>query len=51
MPGFAEYIGEKLNVNVEIFAPIHSLSYSGVEEIKDPGQYTIALGLAYRGLF
>lgn len=51
MPGFAEYIGEKLNVNVEIFAPIQSLSYSGVEEIKDPGQYTIALGLAYRGLF
>ena len=50
LPGFTNYIAEKLNVEVDVFAPIESLPYDGPEEIQNPAQYTIALGLAFRGL-
>ena len=48
MNGLKDYIAENLNVDVELFNP-----FKGTEcsiEIESPAQYTVAVGMAIRGL-
>ena len=46
--GLKEFIAENLNVDLEIYSPIQTLDES--LEVKNPAQYTTALGMALRGM-
>ena len=46
--GLKNYIAENLNVDVELFNPFDNAECS--LDIETPGQYTVAVGMAIRGL-
>ena len=48
IPGINDFISSSLNVKVSTFNPFQKISND--IEIKNPNQYTTALGLALRGL-
>ena len=48
-PGIGNYIQSKLNIDVEVFNPFASLEGTDGQEIPNPGQYGVAVGLAIRG--
>ena len=48
MEGLKEYIGENLNVDIEILDPFKNTECS--LDIENPSQYAVAIGMALRGL-
>jgi len=48
MPGLKEHIASNLNVEVELFNPFNNTECS--LDIENPGQYSVAVGMAIRGL-
>ena len=48
MLGLKEYVGENLNVDVEVLNPFKNTDCS--LEIENPAQYAVAIGMAVRGL-
>lgn len=48
-PGLSGFIQEKLSVEVEVFNPLNGLEGSETQEIPNPVQYSVAVGLAIRG--
>jgi len=48
-PGIGDYIQGKLNIDVEVFNPFAALEGTDGQEIPNPGQYAVAVGLAIRG--
>lgn len=46
--GMLEYIGENLNVEMELLNPLAGMTFD--EKLENPAQYAIAVGLGLRGL-
>ena len=48
MEGLKNYIAENLNVDIELFNPFDNTECS--LDVENPWQYTVAVGMAIRGL-
>lgn len=48
-PGIGDFIQSKLNIDVDVFNPFAALDGADDQEIPNPGQYAVAVGLAIRG--
>ena len=48
MPGFDSFVADSLNVKVEFLNPMNKIDYE--QSLDNPSEYSIAIGLALRGL-
>lgn len=48
MPGFDSFVSDSLNVKVEFLNPMNKIDYE--KSLDNPSEYSIAIGLALRGL-